>query len=602
MLVAAFAYAALTIDRGWIPHDEGTLAQSALRALTGELPHRDFHDMYTGGLSYWHALSFVLFGIRLTSPRVLLLAAYAGFLVVSYAVARRFVTARPAAASVLLAGVWSVPNYPAAMPTWYNLFLAMLGLWCLMRFVESPRDGWLFACGVACGLSIVVKVVGLYTLAATLIGLVLIESEAGRRPSAAGPTRPTLYTGAVAVGLGVYVMLVFWLVRTRLDPASIVHFVAPSAVVAAVASWCVTRSGGIGTATERTLRLGRLVVPVLAGATLPVAIFLIPYVATGSLGDLLDGTLVLPRRMEFAAARPLPLGLFWPTLVPLALAAGAAAGPPRVRTPALAALAATLLLVLMLGARDGVYRAVWGGLVLTPSIATVAALVASLSGTPRGSGTEPDRRPLLAALVAAFLGTFVLVQYPFSGPVYFFYVAPLVVLAALAAASLSPAPWRSPTAALYAFALLFGALRVGTGALFPTAQGRHEPRPPLERLALERGGIRVPAADEQEYETVVGMLQQLAGESGTTFVTPDAPELYFLSGLRNPTPVLFDFFDEPEGRTERTLALLDREGVRVVALNRAPQVSGPPAPDLVAALERRYPRAASAGRFVVRWR
>ena len=41
-LVAGFAYAALTIDRGWIPHDEGLLGQAAVRVLTGELPHRDF--------------------------------------------------------------------------------------------------------------------------------------------------------------------------------------------------------------------------------------------------------------------------------------------------------------------------------------------------------------------------------------------------------------------------------------------------------------------------------------------------------------------------------------------------------------------------------
>ena len=90
--------------------------------------------------------------------------------------------------------------------------------------------------------------------------------------------------------------------------------------------------------------------------------------------------------------------------------------------------------------------------------------------------------------------------------------------------------------------------------------------------------------------------------TGVTYVTPDAPEAYFLSGLRNPTPVFFDFFDDPVDRTERTLATLEREDVRVIALNRSPQVSGPPARDLIAALESRYPRAANVGRFIVRWR
>ena len=133
------------------------------------------------------------------------------------------------------------------------------------------------------------------------------------------------------------------------------------------------------------------------------------------------------------------------------------------------------------------------------------------------------------------------------------------------------------------------------------AQGRWERRPALERFELERGLIRVPASDKAEYETVAGMLRELA-DNGVTFVTPDAPEVYFLSGLRNPTPTFYDFFDDPEGRTERILSILEREDVRVVALNRAPELSGPPPAELITALESRYPRAASVGRFIVRWR
>src|SRR5688500_594934 len=148
-LAGSFAYAALTIDRGWIPHDEGTLAQSAVRVLTGELPHRDFSYMYTGGLARWHTLALTLFGIDLLALRILLLLAFAAFLIVFFSVARRFASSRAAAAIVVLAAVWSLPNYPAAMPTWYNLFLAVTALWCLLRFLEEPRQSWLFAAGLA---------------------------------------------------------------------------------------------------------------------------------------------------------------------------------------------------------------------------------------------------------------------------------------------------------------------------------------------------------------------------------------------------------------------------------------------------------------------
>jgi hypothetical protein len=45
------------LDRGWWPEDKGTLAEPAARILEGQLPHRDFVDAYTGGLSYLHAAS-----------------------------------------------------------------------------------------------------------------------------------------------------------------------------------------------------------------------------------------------------------------------------------------------------------------------------------------------------------------------------------------------------------------------------------------------------------------------------------------------------------------------------------------------------------------
>ena len=232
-------------------------------------------------------------------------------------------------------------------------------------------------------------------------------------------------------------------------------------------------------------------------------------------------------------------------------------------------------------------------------LATVGVLIAATQAWRRG---EDGDRPLMAAATGAVLGTFTLVQYPFSGPVYFFYLAPLVALAALAATSLAGGSWKAPMFALFVFALAFGGGWVGTASLFPTAQGRYVLRPAGERLELERGRIRVSPDDRVEYERLAATLSQLSSGTGVAFVTPDAPEAYFLSGLRNPTPVLFDFLDDPQGRTERVLATLEREDVRVVALNRAPQFSGPPPADLVAAIELRYPQAVNIGRFIVRWR
>ena len=50
--IISAVYVSGFIRPGWIPHDEGSLAQSAERVLAGELPHRDFDEIYTGGLSF----------------------------------------------------------------------------------------------------------------------------------------------------------------------------------------------------------------------------------------------------------------------------------------------------------------------------------------------------------------------------------------------------------------------------------------------------------------------------------------------------------------------------------------------------------------------
>jgi hypothetical protein len=49
-------YLGLNLRRGWVPHDEGILAQAAERVLHGEMPHRDFNDRYTGGMTYVNAV------------------------------------------------------------------------------------------------------------------------------------------------------------------------------------------------------------------------------------------------------------------------------------------------------------------------------------------------------------------------------------------------------------------------------------------------------------------------------------------------------------------------------------------------------------------
>ncbi|MGB5526816.1 MAG: hypothetical protein WBN79_08145, partial [Gemmatimonadota bacterium] len=130
-------YLLLQLRDGWFPWDEGSLAVTAEAVLRGGLPHRDFPELYTGGLTFLNAAAFRLFGTNLVSLRIMLLIFFAGFLVALFQVARRFL---PTWLATLVVGVgvaWSVPNYPAAIPSWYNLFFATAGLLALIRYADG---------------------------------------------------------------------------------------------------------------------------------------------------------------------------------------------------------------------------------------------------------------------------------------------------------------------------------------------------------------------------------------------------------------------------------------------------------------------------------
>ena len=86
------------------------------------------------------------------------------------------------------------------------------------------------------------------------------------------------------------------------------------------------------------------------------------------------------------------------------------------------------------------------------------------------------------------------------------------------------------------------------------------------------------------------------------YATPDCPEVYFLSGARNPTGDLYEFLRRPRRGVTDTLALIEHNHVNLIVINRAPHFSGPIDPALEMALESRFPHSVVVGRFVVRWR
>ena len=586
------------LTRGWVPHDEGSLAQSAERVLAGELPHRDFDEPYTGGLSHLNAVAFRLLGTNLVSLRLVLLICFLAWIPALYYVAAQFTSPLGAGAAVMLSVVWSVPNYSAAVPSWYNLFLAVFGIAALLRYLDTRQARWLFAAGMCGGLSCLVKIVGLYYVAAVLLFLVFREqcvsaASPGERRQARGP-----YSWALVVALLGFVALLGALVRSRWDAADVAHFVVPGAALAAVllrSEWTQPR----GPSRERFGALGRLVAPFALGVAVPVAWFAAPYILSGSLADLWRGVFVLPTRRLSVATMPLwGLGTTVAALPLVAALATAARGSAPTRRIVAWLVVPALTLLSAASFAGDVYLAVWRSVrPLIPLLVLGGALLLGSSARAGGQLAPLRRQQVLLVLsVTALCG---LVQFPFSAPIYFCYVAPLVVLSALAVcAALGTIP-PLLTAVVAGFYGLFALRAVNPGFIYDMGI-RYERDDQVALLALDRGGLRVTPADKRQYESLVAAIR-LHARDGVVYATPDCPEVYFLAGQHNPTRTIFDFFDDPVGRTGRLMRVIEERHVNVVILNRDPSFSRPPAPAFETWLAARFPHAMPIGRFDVRW-
>jgi hypothetical protein len=597
-LVLAGSILVAFIDRGWYPHDEGSLGQSAERVLAGEVPHRDFDELYTGALTYLNAAAFAVGGERLTVLRVPLLLTALVWVWALFALARRFLPPAGATLLVLLAVAWSVPNYPAAMPSWYNLFLATFGTLALARWINDRRARWLVLAGFFGGLSFLFKLSGLFFL----IGGSLFLLEASRPDREPGPGTAGRSALAMRVltsaGLVLFVLMLWRSIAPLQSPRVILHFVVPGGLVAAGLLW---REWTAPPASflVRLRELLQVALPFAGGAALAVLPALVALQAAGALDAWYNGVFVTPfLRLAYANWRP-PALPWMAMLIPVVFVLRPRADHADPVWKRLGLVLALVLAVVLVTASThyNPHRATWQSLrSLVPLIGLLVGIAAAF---PDRVGWPRNQR-LLVLLLGTVAVTVALVQFPFSAPIYFLYVAPLVFLAVAAFVRVhgrTPVIVQGVAAGFY---LCFALLLVIPGA--PIVLGFADAGwARTERLTLPRAGLRVLPEHAAQYELLIPRLQEVAGDR-PVWAGPDAPEVYFLGGFRNHTRALFDFLEAGTDRDRSLLDMLDRIGVAAVAIKGRPDFSPPPSPQLLAELERRYPSADTVGRFLVRWR
>lgn len=342
---------------------------------------------------------------------------------------------------------------------------------------------------------------------------------------------------AAALGLGVH------LLRTADLGGWLLFGLAPLLVLAWIARSAVV-------ANRRVLQmLGWLAVGV-AAAALPLAAY---HLATGStrawLGDVAGGGLALTR---------LPFRRHW-MYAPFALSAlgGLISGSLR-------------------GTLDGAY---WLALLL--AAAGNALLV--LDALRKRAAVPP------LSLLAVF---YALVSLYYQIPIYLQYTAGLSLV------SLLLAPGRPRLRRILA-ALLVGL--VAAALLFHAGQPLDgTPSTPVSAQPLPRVHLRIEPGERQRYLDLLAVIERETRPGEEIFALPNQPEVYFLSGRRNP----FRFFNTALGITgdndlRRAEAALEERPPRLVIYNPTDKYGTIYSQRLMQTIRTRYTSLPAIGAFEI---
>jgi hypothetical protein len=589
VLVIAGLYVGAHIGSGWVPADDGTLSQSALRVMQGQLPHRDFGEIYTGGLSFIHALAFRAFGVNLMSLRICVFLFFLAWLPAVYYIALRFTSAIAAGMVTLLAVAWSYPNYPAAMPSWYNLFFATFGAAALLRYLEARTRRWLFLAGVCGGVSILIKVIGAYYIAGALLFLAFLEqseSSEGESGKSSWPYR-VFSGGALLLFLAVLLMVL----RTRLGLPELYHFVLPSAVVVGLIllGEARVRAG----AAQRFRTILRAVIPFLCGFVSPIIVFLIPYARSGAVWKFLSGVTssAVSRSADLGVIRPVGIENIMCAL-PLVGVLAAAMYWDKFQGKLIGAVLGLGAVVIVVRAAQSfeIVLAVWHSVtVLTPIAVLLGAVLVWVRRKP-GARSKLQRQQVV--LLISLAGTCSLVQFPFAAAIYLSYAVPLTLLALVAIVSTGKTQRGT-----YALASVVGLyLAFGVVSLVPRyiyeitwiVGGMQTMRAP------RAGGLKI---EEAVFFDDLAHFLRAHSPNGLMYAGNDCPELYFLSGLTNVA------HDDTGAPPEEILQAIQSDNLPLVVINDAPYFPGAAMrPDVKAEVMKRFPHTTRFGIFQVFWR
>ncbi len=551
-------------DRVLYDHDDGLVGLMAQLTSRGLRSHVEFFDPYSGLLNLWHSAWFRLLGENLRTPRIATIAAFALTVPIVFGTALRIFTFRTSLLVSALWVLWALPQHITALPTWYNVFLNFAVLAIFACYLESRSRGLLLIAGGVTAIAILIKVIGLYLLAGSLLFL-LFDSQSTQRFER---FRLTPLSLLIAILGTLSTAVTAMVVRRHLDFDYATFFVAPAAFAWFVVSYRESR-------IEDSLlhRLHSVVIerigPYVLGVVVVGALWAMRYPNLSEFKSMLLGIFVLPhRRAELITfpLPPLPLLVFLPSALIIIYTA--------IRRPALTERVFFASIWLVVGAL-ALYRwkvepkagedfkvLIWsGGYYLLLSLAPIL-----LIGVLVRNALATSKHDTMAFLIAAVGSYFQLVMYPFSTQSYFAYCAPLLIFVT---ATLLSAPRSFPRftgAFLMALWLIVGSMWVGVIQAQLLA-GRSE------LLDTPRGQVRFSLEQTAALRQVVKLVEARVPSGEAIYAGPDAPEVLFLTNRAHIGGFVIEALESGADDADRVFDRIRASGVDLVVVKHGVSTS-----------------------------
>jgi hypothetical protein len=401
VFAAAMAYFNSTLHLTLEMRDEGFLLYRIARVADGEIPNRDFVEEYGVGVYAVTAPIFKLFGESVFAIREFVAAFRALAVVLSYLIARHFVSRPFALLGACIAAahwgrvIWALNTPYAAL---FTIPLCMLSLALLLHGQARESRGSYVWSGLVCGAALTFK----WTLAAVSAYGMVLAICAGAMLQEPPPGSPRQYRTPVLLGLALAAIAIFVPFYSTLSPLDYALHIAPIHGSIALVGFRFARFGDGRSAATLAIPLvsryclGFLLVPSLMAAC---------YLSWGTFDDLLYNTVYRPLHYlnYYKSISPPRLGgivllgciITWVT-------AALALLRRSYRIAGVLALMAALLTPIAFGeirARGNISVALEYILIYLPTLSAFATL--AFVAPPLMRSRPLESKPALSALIAA---------------------------------------------------------------------------------------------------------------------------------------------------------------------------------------------------------